>query len=237
MRVEIGRVCDVEARSFCPSNEVDLAVKELACTASAVWAIERDLRSVLAARDRDTTVTVEVIETLAGLPIVGKVVVRLVGIDGLLLDEPCVASIVSDNEDDVTLEASIVRQLRKIDPARPRLPRRECERGTPVALDQARTRISRACRLREALSWTDATHHSAARSPVPTHPEHVDGVALSRSDTHVERDPPALVHADSRGVASNLTPRVGSRPCQLPASRPAATVFRLNRISRRGDGR
>src|SRR5207245_4268324 len=124
-------------------------------------------------------VAVEVIEALAGAPVVRIVVVRLVRCNPLLVEEWRGAAVLHD-EHHVILVTLIVGKHGAVDAARPIARNRQRVARGPVALDLSRGRVGGAEGLLEAGDRADMQTKPRASASVPAEAVAVDRVVLCR---------------------------------------------------------
>src|SRR5882724_8568570 len=110
MRVDISRVTHVVTGPFQPTNEVILVLK-FAIAVPSVRPVKRDLHCAGRAGDGVRPIAVVAVEALAGRTVVRLVVERLVGSDGLLVQDGRASRVVAHYEDDVVLVTVRPREL------------------------------------------------------------------------------------------------------------------------------
>ncbi len=134
VQVEIGRVRHVVARALEPPEDIDVPRDEVAQPRVRHRAIEGHLHRRGVPGDGVRAVAVEAIEALPGAPVVGIVVIRLVGHEGGLVQERCRATVL-DHEYHVVLVPLRIRELGGIDAARPIARDGQRVARIPVALE------------------------------------------------------------------------------------------------------
>ena len=230
MRIEIGRIRHVVSGALHPPDEIDLPLVEVAQPRVRLRPIERDLHGRRVPGHGIGPIAVEAIQTLARLSVVGIVVVRLVGIDALLVQERRGAAVL-DDEDHVVLQTLRIDEDCRIHAARPITRDGQRVAGRPVAGDQSRRGIRGARRLLKPAGRIDMEAKPAAQPAVPAEAVEIDRVVLRGIHADVERDGLALVDAGRRRVSFDLLTHIVADVRPHPAIRAWLLVLENDRIA------
>src|SRR5256885_5808526 len=167
------------------------------------------------------------------ISVVRVVVVSLVGCGGLLEHDVRDPRVVAHDEGDVVLVTLRVGELHHEHAAGPARRHRERVARRPIALDQSGDSVDRTGGLRHTLQRGDALHQPPTQALVPAHAIHVHRVLLGGSDSDIEGDRLALVHAGGGGVTLDLLAGVvrGRDAAQphLPVARTRLLVLEHDR--------
>ena len=203
MGVDVGGVGDVKAGLLEPADQLNLPAEELALAVAGVRPVEGDLDGTGGPRDGVGPVAVELVEALAGQPVIRIVVVRLVGVDPLLVEKRRRPS-VADREVHVVLPAAGIGQHRQVDAAGPVTADGEAVARRPPARDHAGAGIGNAGRLGGPVERPVVQAQPASQSAVPADAVDIDRVGLGRVDRYEEAEAAARHHAHGGGIALDL---------------------------------